>query len=384
MIFNGKNMTVYGRFTVGGNAAGVDDTKVGTNVWSSKNTVDKLCPAFEESGAAVRCEPVEGYPLQVVSQLAPSFGGHSDITLQQLGKNIYDEDEYPLRRGHYVKQSIYKTDMCSCIEKFIPVAHLRGHKITISHVAPLNQPGLYFYTAADGNTVIQPPTQAGWKGPTFTVPDNASYMRFAVPIECADIRCVQIELGEAATAYEPYRAPEIRTVDLQNGVGYAGGFYNWSTGKLTVTHEMVWLEALTWEYNEDNGYFFADLPGAGSGAALCDIFTHAPGTYDDITTGACGEDRVFDIQDGMIAVICTDYSPAEDFEAFLADNAPVLVYPLANPTMEAPGEPQLIEALAGTNTLISSTGDTQVSGRADPVAIIDKLTNAILSLGGNV
>ena len=43
--------------------------------------------------------------------------------------------------------------------------------------------------------------------------------------------------------------------------------------------------------------------------------------------------------------------------------------------------PQQIYGLEGTNTLLSSTGDTTVTGRADPIAIINKLTN---SLGGDV
>ena len=198
--------------------------------------IDKFCPDFTVSGSAVSCAPVEGYPVKVVSTLPERDAGYTETSFKQGGKNIYDEDEYPLRRGHYVKQSIYKTDLCSCVEKFIPVSHLRGLKITISHVAPGNQPGLYFYTDADGNTVIQPSSQTGWKGPTFTVPDNASYMRFAVPIECADSRCVQIELGEVATEYKPYATPEERSVSFPQ---ISGGTFDWTSGKLTTTSGAV-------------------------------------------------------------------------------------------------------------------------------------------------
>ena len=48
----------------------------------------------------------------------------------------------------------------------------------------------------------------------------------------------------------------------------------------------------------------------------------------------------------------------------------------------APGEP--IPAIQGVNHIFADTGDVTVEGKADPVAIINKLTNAILSLGGNV
>ena len=47
--------------------ADINDDEIGTSAWSSKNTVDKLCPTFTESGSAVTCEPIEGYPLEVVS-----------------------------------------------------------------------------------------------------------------------------------------------------------------------------------------------------------------------------------------------------------------------------------------------------------------------------
>ena len=46
------------------------------------------------------------------------------------------------------------------------------------------------------------------------------------------------------------------------------------------------------------------------------------------------------------------------------------------------GEP--IPALSGVNTLWADTGDITVQGKSDPVAIINKLTNAIIATGGNV
>lgn len=242
--------------------------------------IDKFCPDFTVSGSAVSCAPVEGYPVKVVSTLPERDAGYTEISFKQGGKNLYDENDYPLKRGHYVKQSVYKNDMCSCVEKFIPVSHLRGLKITISHVAPLNQPGLYFYTSADGNTVIQPDSQAGWKGPTFTVPDNASYMRFTVPVECADIRCVQIELGEVSTDYEPFTPPDVHSVSFPQ---ISGGTFDWNTGILI------------------------DMDGNVNHVAAYDIA----------------------------------------------------------------GKP-------GVNTFISGDGTVQVSGKADPIAVINNVTNAVL------
>lgn len=45
---------------------------------------------------------------------------------------------------------------------------------------------------------------------------------------------------------------------------------------------------------------------------------------------------------------------------------------------------EAIPALDGVNTIWADSGDVTVTGKADPVAIMENLTNAIISLGGNV
>ena len=56
----------------------INDDAVGADAWSSKNIVDRLCPTFIESGSIVTCEPVEGYPLSVVSRINPIQEGSGD------------------------------------------------------------------------------------------------------------------------------------------------------------------------------------------------------------------------------------------------------------------------------------------------------------------
>lgn len=53
-------------------AAHIDDAKVGKDsCWSSAQILQRLYPDFRETGAAVACMPVAGYPLDVVSQITP-------------------------------------------------------------------------------------------------------------------------------------------------------------------------------------------------------------------------------------------------------------------------------------------------------------------------
>ena len=229
--------------------------------------VDKLCPSFSESGSAVRCEPVEGYPLRVVTEL-PEVGGA--ITLTQCGKNLFDYTQYPFT-DIYIKAASGEevtSSGFSGIKKYAPVGFLKGQVITLNHppaeATPATNAGLAFYDAK--KTYI-----SGDKGYTHIVPDNAEYMRFSIPREWADgtngtAADIQIELGSVVTEFEPYRDP----------VQYAAEATD-------VVHE--WIG---------------------------------------------------------------------------------------------------VKAIPGVNTIWSSNGTTTVSGKADPVAIVEKLTNAILSLGGNI
>ena len=46
--------------------------------WRFKDTIDKLAPSFTESGSVVSCNPVEGYPLSIVSHIEPVQAGSGD------------------------------------------------------------------------------------------------------------------------------------------------------------------------------------------------------------------------------------------------------------------------------------------------------------------
>ncbi len=246
-----------------------DDTAVSKKAWSSRHTVDVLCPSFSEKGSAVRCEPVEGYPLKVTTDLPTSESGISKITLTQSGKNLFDYTEYTfenylITHAHGVSQA---SSGFSAVLEYIPIPHLRGLTITLNHPAcektPTTSAGLAFYDADEKYI-------SGSSGYSHTVPENAEYMRFTVPREYADGTQVQIEIGSVVTEYEPHWQWE-HNAELDEPV-FEGGSHVWSN----------------------------------------------------------------------------------------------------------------IRAHAGVNTIWSSVGATTVEGRADPVAIIEKLTQAVLSMGSNI
>jgi hypothetical protein len=205
MIFNGKQMTVFGAVT----PAGIDDGVIAADVlWSSKGVVDALCPAINEKGKVVQCEPVAGYPLEVRSYFSVN-DRYQFATLMRCGKNLYNKDVYPLTAGKYIATSgsptqYSPTSNYACTEKFIPVAHLQGKQITLNHPPEEiggGNPRMVFYTNQDVNTKIDEGMTNGY---TTTVPTNAVYMRFSVPKDYADGTQIQIEIGSAVTEYEPY------------------------------------------------------------------------------------------------------------------------------------------------------------------------------------
>ena len=277
-----------------------DDTKVSRSPWSSNNTVDKLCPSFDESGYAVRCEPVEGYPLKVVSTLPESDTGYTEVSFKHGGKNIYDPEAYsvPIRTTN--NQVTRDGDVFTCDFTVGNVyININNHASRV-----ITPPGTYTISFVPVNattfglTVILyslDRTQISFKqfsssnvSYTFTVNDpfivsiagNTNAHKGPLSFK------VQLEVGSVATDYEAYIAPDVHTVSIPQ---IPGGSYDWETGKLTDT-------------NGDVSYF----------------------------------------------------------------------------------EPQTIAGKPGVNTFVSDAGEIQVSGKADPVRVIEKLTNAIIALGGNI
>lgn len=322
-----------------------DDACVSKKPWSSKNTVDKLCPAFGESGAAVQCQPVEGYPLEVISTINPKKSGDAwgKIKLYHSGKNLCNyrpSYQVPsnsvvveqLENGVIVQGSAGSTpgaDYSSC-GWFYPIGatdrgdnllYLQaGQRICISaEYTILDEPygvhnGAVNITLRDPNEKIESVArrvyiapEVGKKYRISTCADMkiTGYYCFFISLNSCKVKIenIQVEIGATATAFEPYNG-QVLTADFAN-YPVPFGSYNWMTGVLT----------------NDAGNFYQ----------------HDPET--------------------------------DTFEMIDEESTAVV---------------RNIHAFPGVNALISDCGDTAVSGRADPVAIIDKLTNAIIALGGNV
>lgn len=326
-----KTLTINGSAyqLMDGEAARINDTAVSADAWSGKNIVDRLCPGFTEKGSVVTCQPVEGYPLKVVTRIDPVQSGSGDpspenirpitgfenIRLQHSGKNLMDTRNVFLYGA---------TNIAG-----IPNRLKAGQTYTITLYNITNTFSLWL--SEDKGTGYKPivSTIASGVPKTFTAPDWVNDRQSLVLVgavgsgagtDSIDTFYGQIESGSASTEYEPYRGQEF-TADF--GQTVYGGSYDWQTGVLTVTQGCI--------ENYD-------------GEAVPEGWISSTG---ELSQGA------------------------------------QVVYLLEDPE-SIQLTPQELFALSGENVLYSNTGDTAVTGKADPTIMVERLTNAILALGGNV
>ena len=314
------------------------------NPWSAKKIVDTLAPEFETSGAVVTCTPVAGYPLHVVSQIMPVQGGEgdpspdnvrpirgwTDANLIVAGKNLFDVQNGIILEGYVTSASVvgggvFRTVAIRCIPGAVytvsrdPITSVFSVGFTDS--AP--QTGSAIFSSA------QESPDASYI--TITAPQNAKYLLAYIyngnttpEIDVDDVlNSIQIEYGGTATSYEPYRG---QTITLPFGQTVYGG---------TVDNQGNGSE----EWGYIASYNGEELPGEW----ISDRDVYAPGTTP--TIGA------------------------------------EVAYKLATP-IPFTVTPQELNAVAGTNTIYSSTGDTTVSGRADPNTILQQLAQRIAALEG--
>ena len=297
LIVNGNEYTVTDP-----NAARIDDALVGQATWSGRNIVDRLCPAFSESGAVAVCSPVAGYPLEVVSHIQPvqADSGYSQIKLTRCGKNLLDIAK---------KSSIAAT--------------VNGNVIRVTKTAGGNR--------SSGDIPIYIPANTN-----FTVSGKL--------------------LGASGATTDPWTLFVITDTNKWHGIGPS---YVSADG--TFTWNRTFADAIT-----KFGIYVSAGEEAGVYVELTDLQvelskkTHYEPYRGDTFTLELGQSVYSGSFNWQTGVLTTPDGSTQQLEA------------------------REILALPGTNNLYSSTGDTVVSGRADPTAVIEKLTNAMIAQGGNI
>ena len=271
-------------------------------------------------------------PYNIISVAEPS---NKTIDFMHCGwwtKNVIDLSPYKVWDKWYIRTSngdnYQSTANQKAIRDYIPVAHLRGLTLTLNH--PVYEystgytGGVCFYTEKSVKGFI-----SGTSKGLIQVPDNAIYMRLSWNPDY-DTNELQFELGESTTDFEPYSGRWISETFPPNIVG---AMYNWNTGVLTKTHHGDKLSDFQWGYNEDNGYYYTDIPGIKNDSRIMlNDFVYTD--HDTIVSGGySGEEIWYSIDvndwDNRSLVVAVPYET--DFYEMLDTLQPYIITELDTP-----------------------------------------------------
>lgn len=199
------------------------------------------------------------------------------------------------------------------------------------------------------------------------------------------------------TAVNLNRNDDVFTIDF--GQTVYGGNFDWNNGVLTIDRKMITLDGTeVWTAHatgktgikryrltrQNNTTLLANIKLRGEQSSIVDdnlLCSKLP-THSGDWGWMAKSDCIY--AEGTASINCVHTQYADDLEGFkeMMKGAQI-VFCLENPII-VQLTPQEFLALPGVNTFSSDTGDTTVTGKADPTAVIEKLTNAIIALGGNV
>ena len=407
----------------------IDDAAVSEDApWSSKHIIDMLCPPLEESGNPVVCYPVAGYPLGVKASWEPVQEGSGDpspdnvrpikgrdsVTVERCGENLLNLPIEKVVNGISVTtESDGRYHLKGTLERDgfayqISIIHLPAGTYTVKRSS--------FSTSLEVNALlitlrkkITPSSTQDWIETTI----GSEFINTGSLDKPTDIivsifgaeetlkagtvidACLELMLVSGTTnptTYTPYIG-QTNTLTLPETV--YGGEVDAVTGEGQDTWKMLtldgaepWVRNRDWQIGGRNSYriYNADI-GAKielNSPAICSHFPtakyiSATNTVDLSGSCICKGKNSF-------AVILDDANleTVDKWKTYLAEQysagSPIQVafYKETITPITATGA-QPLQALAGTNTVLTDADSVTVTGRADPIKRITDLEDAVAS-----
>ena len=406
--------------------AEIDDTVIDGDTWSSKHIVDMLCPKVEKSGTLVQMDGlVEGYPLGVTVSWTPTqegsgdpspenirpIKGRTEIKVERCGENLLPFGE---RIEDIYSQQIMTSDALLLLSKACA-----EQKLTLTFT--IETQDLVFYDddieniwrqrigfechgiLADGTDVYVLQcwidnrngelTKNGKKTVTVTVTmpklARGNMMFYAQNIKSGSF--VAYDFGIYAgtttpTAYAPYIG-STNTLTLPSTV-YGGevdavrgeGQETWKM--LTLDGTEQWKDNGTIEIKKEQQWALYNILAPYSGTfGISSHFDNMNGSLEYPFNYVRISDRsiVFHVaSDGPFATIDAwkSYLAAQ----YTAGTPVQICYKLAESVPFTATGGAAIPALSGTNTVLTDADNVTVTGRADPIQTIVKLSDRIAAL----
>ena len=186
--------------TVGGETYQITDPEAARMA----DIVDRLCPAFTETGETVTCQPVAGYPLTVTA-------AEEATEIYRCGKNLFDLAVMDGLLSTYSAESNSFT-----VKRRGMSINKDGISLKLKDYAPQLKVGETYYLSGNcthtGKFIYLSAYAQTWLfGSSLTITqemlDSIVYWYNSTTNDdttVAVISNVQIELGKKATAFEPY------------------------------------------------------------------------------------------------------------------------------------------------------------------------------------
>ena len=387
--------------------AEIDDTAIDGDTWSSKHIADMLCPKVEKSGTLVQMDGMfGGYPLGVKVSWAPAQEGSGDPSPENI-RPIKGRTEVKVERcgENLLNITPFNTTLKNGITfDYVPEGgiHIQGTAsanadsptFPIWHLPPGKYYGSNMPTGASASIVVQRNGQNKWlnfKGNFEILPGDITIYCYIIVTNGASFDITiypYIVSGTTApTTYTPYIG-STNTLTLPETV------YGGEVDAVTGEGQREW-RCITITGREPchiySTLFYIDLNKLDSFAAEPAIDSTS-GKSSHYPYQLYGENGYIGITLDGGAVV---YSPGGKYPstndglrewmdylaAQYAAGTPVQIcYKQANPVPFTATGGASIKALSGTNTILTDADSVTVTGRADPIQTIAKLSDRIAAL----
>nr|DAK68913.1 MAG TPA: tail fiber protein [Caudoviricetes sp.] len=424
----------------GKDAPQIDDASISAATpWSSKKIVETLCPPIAESGNPVTCEPVAGYPLGVAASWEPiqagtgepspenirPIKGRDSVAVERCGENVIeflstndssqgikiavDSEKNITLNGTVVEKTNIVIGMCRLHwvagKTYTMYVKKVGGSVSLGSVGDITFAYSLFTT--DYNHFFRGDTNSTNLDAYIASNAALAETKLVFMLQCWRVNTVfnnfkfRIEVVEGTTpptTYTPYRGDKL-TLALPSTI--YGGSLDAVMGEGTETWKLVTLDGTenweTWGVNKNNAavtgfytYSINDFDPNGD-KLLCSTM---PFKNVDVWGGrneGIGFARalnqgsryiIYSVKTDTLSDASDNASAVASFKTFLAAKyaagTPVQVaYKLAEPVpFQATGNVQLLPIPGETNTVMTDADSVTITGRADPIRIIQQLQAA--------
>ena len=350
-----------------GTASRIPASALGGGGGSEKALIDKLAPAFKKTGVVVTCNPVEGHPLEVVSHLTDSsvnlLTGHS----WDIENYSYPTIALDLPAGKYKLYSNSEGE----------VAVASNSEDNILGTVQGGEPREIVVTHTGGTLLV---IDCNWSG--------------------YDVELYEVKDRNEFTSVTLTHNGKTITADFPETV--TGGRFNWTTGELFVPQgnpNLIPVDLANmsnWGVDEQTGDKTYELPSLPNGTYTLAVDAKDKGLVLYVEVLDCGEWSSLDtVETGGFVTFELNgesYGYEEGCYIRLVDAGWISVdSEFTAIKLETGSEftgysttyqlaPHEILGLAGVNNLKSNTGNTEVSGRADPTFVINDLYSKVNAL----